>query len=72
MRGARIARPDAIYDASAAAQTFPERKTIEENEESGEISKIEEGNLTKAKKTILIIFMYLQKFYRASEWMLIR
>ena len=39
---ARIARHGAIYDDSAAAQTFPEGNITAENEESEDISKIEE------------------------------
>ena len=51
MRIARIARPGAIYDASTAAQTFPECEIIEENVECGEIFKIEEEEgLTKSKE----------------------
>ena len=38
---ARIARPVAIYDASAAAQTSTEGEIIEESGESEEISEIE-------------------------------
>ena len=46
---ARIAQPEAIYAASATARTFPEGRIIEENEESGQISEIEE-DLTREKK----------------------
>ena len=47
MRVARIARPGAIYDASAAARTFPECGTIAENGEIVEISEIGEADLTR-------------------------
>ena len=42
MRIARIARPDAIYDASAASQTFSEKEMIEVTGEGGDNSEEEE------------------------------
>ena len=42
MRIARIARPGAIYDASAAAQTFSDCEIIEFLEKGGEILENEE------------------------------
>ena len=69
---ARIARPEAIYDASAAARTFPEARIIEENEEGGDISETGEEDLTREEKTILRICLDLQNSSRGNKWMLIR
>ena len=52
MRIARITRPDAIYDASAASQTFSTKEMVEfsEEEEEGVCSEDEEGENSMGKR----------------------
>ena len=66
MRIARIGRPEAIYDASAAARTFTDGRTIGGNEESGEISEIEEENLTRERQTIFGLMRGFTKFLQGE------
>ena len=51
MRIARIARPGAIYDATAAAQTFPGGELLEVLEQAVEILENEEKEVAPSEKT---------------------
>ena len=71
MRIARIARPGAIYDDSAAARTSPKAELSKKMKKlGGEIPEIED--LTREKKTISGICLDLRNSYRENKCMLIR
>ena len=53
MRIARIARPGAIYDSSAVAQTFSAGATIDILEEKDDISENEEKKTPRKKARII-------------------